>query len=80
MVDGRRGGPTAGGVRDGQAAWVRLWPRTGRRHQLRLHCAKVLQTPILGDSKYGGAAAAERWEVGGSSGCYAVLAWCSCGI
>ena len=42
-----------------QAAWLRLWPRTGRRHQLRLHCAEVLHTPILGDIKYGGTAAGE---------------------
>jgi len=47
----------------GQAAWVRLWPLTGRRHQLRLHCAKVLRTPILGDTKYGGSHAADNWEV-----------------
>jgi hypothetical protein len=46
---------------------VRLWPRTGRRHQLRLHCAEALRTPILGDRKYGGAAAAEQWEVTAAS-------------
>ena len=42
---------------------MRLWPLTGRRHQLRLHCAKVLRTPILGDAKYGGSHAADNWEV-----------------
>lgn len=26
-----------------------LFPRTGRKHQLRIHCAKILGTPILGD-------------------------------
>ncbi len=35
------------------AAWVALEPRTGRTHQLRVHCA-YLKTPIQGDGKYGG--------------------------
>jgi len=34
-------------------AWLALWPRTGRTHQLRVHCA-ALGCPILGDAKYGG--------------------------
>jgi 23S rRNA pseudouridine955/2504/2580 synthase len=37
-------------------AWVALEPVTGRTHQLRVHCL-TLGTPILGDGKYGGAAA-----------------------
>ena len=37
-------------------AWLALEPVTGRTHQLRVHCS-VLGTPILGDGKYGGAAA-----------------------
>jgi len=30
-----------------------LQPLTGRTHQLRVHCASVLKTPIVGDSIYG---------------------------
>lgn len=32
---------------------VALYPKTGRKHQLRVHCAEVLNTPIFGDIKYG---------------------------
>jgi len=39
-----------------RAAWVALSPLTGRTHQLRVHMAAI-GTPILGDGKYGGAAA-----------------------
>jgi 23S rRNA pseudouridine955/2504/2580 synthase len=39
-----------------RAAWLALEPLTGRTHQLRAHCA-LIGTPILGDCKYGGAAA-----------------------
>jgi len=35
------------------AALLALWPRTGRTHQLRVHCAEI-GCPILGDRKYGG--------------------------
>jgi 23S rRNA pseudouridine955/2504/2580 synthase len=40
-----------------RAAWLELKPITGRTHQLRVHCADALGCPILGDGKYGGAAA-----------------------
>ncbi|MDR1235738.1 MAG: RluA family pseudouridine synthase [Holosporaceae bacterium] len=31
---------------------LELKPKTGRKHQLRVHCADVLHAPILGDKKY----------------------------
>lgn len=34
-------------------AWLAFWPQTGRTHQIRVHAA-AMQTPILGDGKYGG--------------------------
>lgn len=36
-----------------RAALLALCPRTGRTHQLRVHCASI-GCPILGDRKYGG--------------------------
>ena len=45
---------------------VLLQPRTGRRHQLRVHLARVLGFPILGDVAYGGqlnAGSDERGDV-----------------
>jgi 23S rRNA pseudouridine955/2504/2580 synthase len=35
-----------------EAAWLELNPLTGRMHQLRVHCS-LMDTPILGDKKYG---------------------------
>jgi 23S rRNA pseudouridine955/2504/2580 synthase len=40
-----------------RVSWLELRPLTGRTHQLRVHCAEGLGCPILGDGKYGGAAA-----------------------
>lgn len=37
--------------------WLELTPKTGRTHQLRVHCAEGLRTPILGDDLYGEKAA-----------------------
>ena len=37
-------------------AWLAMEPVTGRTHQLRAH-ALAMETPILGDGKYGGAEA-----------------------
>jgi tRNA pseudouridine32 synthase / 23S rRNA pseudouridine746 synthase len=62
-------------------AWLELKPRTGRTHQLRVHCAH-LGAPIAGDHVYGGdkALAAARhmhlharaialpWDAGGKVG------------
>jgi 23S rRNA pseudouridine955/2504/2580 synthase len=35
-----------------KAAFIALWPRTGRTHQLRVH-AQAAGWPIIGDEKYG---------------------------
>ena len=41
--------------RSDDTAWLELTPRTGRTHQVRVHCA-VLGYPVLGDPVYGGGA------------------------
>jgi tRNA pseudouridine32 synthase/23S rRNA pseudouridine746 synthase len=38
--------------RDGAVVWLELFPRTGRTHQVRVHCA-LLGCPVLGDAIYG---------------------------
>ncbi len=40
----------------GDVTFVALRPRTGRTHQIRVHCA-AMGTPVVGDGKYGGPAA-----------------------
>jgi tRNA pseudouridine32 synthase / 23S rRNA pseudouridine746 synthase len=40
------------GVADGRT-WLELCPRTGRTHQIRIHCA-TLGCPVAGDPVYGG--------------------------
>lgn len=47
-----------------RGCWVRLSPQTGRKHQLRVHCAKVLKCPILGDFKYGISSYKKLHEIG----------------
>ncbi len=59
--------------RDGRQ-WVRLWPETGRTHQLRVHLAH-LGAPILGDRLYGNADAAPRLLLHAQS--LALPAWAS---
>lgn len=39
---------------DGFGAWLALRPLTGRKHQLRIHCAMGLKCRIVGESRYGG--------------------------
>lgn len=39
-----------------KAAWVAMKPLTGRTHQLRVHSVAI-ETPIVGDGKYGGSEA-----------------------
>jgi len=39
---------------DGWLTDLALFPHTGRRHQLRRHCAEALQAPILGDDLHDG--------------------------
>lgn len=33
---------------------LKIWIDTGRKHQIRVHCAQSLSVPVLGDEKYGG--------------------------
>lgn len=36
-----------------KASWLEMSPLTGRTHQLRVHTSQALNTPIVGDGKYG---------------------------
>ncbi|KAG5189970.1 pseudouridine synthase [Tribonema minus] len=42
---------TIASVKYGRLSLVHLWPRTGRKHQLRRHMS-LTGTPIIGDAKY----------------------------
>jgi tRNA pseudouridine32 synthase/23S rRNA pseudouridine746 synthase/23S rRNA pseudouridine1911/1915/1917 synthase len=44
---------------DGDISWLELKPRTGRTHQIRVHCAEI-GCPLIGDPNYGPDAAANR--------------------
>ncbi|KAK9486523.1 pseudouridine synthase [Lipomyces starkeyi] len=50
-----------------------LEPVTGRKHQLRRHCAYVLEAPIVGDERYG--YGADHYQPGGASQCIALHSW-----
>jgi tRNA pseudouridine32 synthase/23S rRNA pseudouridine746 synthase/23S rRNA pseudouridine1911/1915/1917 synthase len=49
------------GAADGRA-WLELRPRTGRTHQLRVHCA-ALGCPVVGDPVYGDPASRELLQL-----------------
>jgi len=44
----------------GTLSRLELRPRTGRTHQLRIHCAFALQCPIVGDTRYDAGQSARR--------------------
>lgn len=56
VVDAGAGKPATTGYRvmgvAGGLSWLELRPRTGRTHQVRVHCA-ALGCPVLGDPVYG---------------------------
>ena len=50
-----------------ECSLLSMSPLTGRKHQLRVHCASVLKTPVLGDTKYGRAVAESLQPMLGNS-------------
>ena len=40
-------------ISSSQGAFVVFRPETGRKHQIRIHSARALEAPVLGDEKYG---------------------------
>ena len=51
---------------DGGRSWLELRPRTGRTHQLRVHCA-ALGCPVVGDRTYGSSQSGARLQLYGRS-------------
>lgn len=43
---------TGASIKNGQLSWLKLYPETGRTHQLRIHLAQAGH-PIMGDQLYG---------------------------
>lgn len=59
VLDGRIGGRPALSIykveeSDTKTARLRIQTKTGRKHQIRIHCADGLKSPIVGDIKYNG--------------------------
>ena len=52
----------------GGLSLLRLAPSTGRKHQLRAHCAELLRAPILNDYRYGYRDAGGDGASGGDAG------------
>ncbi|XP_071736057.1 RNA pseudouridine synthase 3, mitochondrial-like isoform X1 [Rutidosis leptorrhynchoides] len=48
VIEYRVLGPTISGC-----SWLELRPLTNHKHQIRVHCAEALGTPLVGDYKYG---------------------------
>ena len=46
-------GGGGGGSGEHTPVLLELTPQTGRKHQLRVHCAHVLKCPMVGDYKHG---------------------------
>lgn len=54
LTTGGGTGTNSNTTEDPRGVWLELSPVTGRKHQLRVHCAQVLHAPIVGDTKYRG--------------------------
>ena len=62
VVDAQAGKPATTTYRtlgsSGGLVWLELRPKTGRTHQIRIHCAEI-GCPVLGDPVYGSGSAAD---------------------